>query len=265
MLPRMSEGGSIGWRRGKFRLRRRRSPGCIVAAAPGWARPGCRWCTYKEGSSPFPGWVNSYTYGWTNSSPGSGPYYVQVIDGSANGTGNVIDNGSSLQNCPVNAFGATGLNCTTVTVASEPLSPPHGGLETGLPGEIGNAMEGDVFAMEVAFASAQAEQARLIKKTPGAVPGTWVYTLLRDINHHPPDSHRYAVTGPNPALLYSLRRQSRSFTAYGTTYTWIWNFLDDPHAMNAGLGKQFLHDYLQLERPPVLVARKLGCARAADT
>ena len=224
------EGGSISGGVGNLGCVGGGHPGCVIAAAPGWARPGCRWCTYKEGSSPFPGWVNSYTYGWTNASPGSGPYYVQVIDGTVNATGNIIDAGPSLQPCPPNNFGATGNNCTSVTVSSEPFSPNHGGGETGQPGEIGNAMPGDLFSLEVALYTSPTEQLRLIQKVPGAVPGTWVYTLLRDVNHTP-DAPRYYVSGPNPAL-YTVCGANITPSRYGSAATWIWNFLDDPHAMN---------------------------------
>ena len=225
------EGGSISGPTGNFGCVGNGRPGCIVAAAPGWARPGCRWCTYKEGSTPFPGWVNSYTYGWTNSSPGSGPYYVQVIDGRANGTGNVLDSGASLENCPATSFNSTGRRCTRLTIASEPLSPAHGAGETGQPGELGDARVGDRFSVVYVIPTSSPEQALLIKKDPGAAPGTWVYTLMRDVNHQTTSPY-YANTGPNPALFTVCTAFQDPSEKFGT-YAWLWNFVDDPHAMNA--------------------------------
>lgn len=206
--------------------------GCVVAAMPGWARPGCRWCATKAGESAYPGWFNNDTYGWTNSGVGTGPYYVPVVDGTANGTINYVDGNSSLVNCPANNFGATGKNCTIVTVGSEPLSPNHGGGETGLPGEAGPAMLGDRFQFEVQLAINNTEQVMLIKKDPGAAPGTWIYTLWRDVNHiaNWPD-HGYYTTGPNPNL-YTVCNANQVLTNYFSGYTWVWNFIDDPHGMN---------------------------------
>ncbi|MDQ6676905.1 MAG: hypothetical protein M3Z09_06385, partial [Acidobacteriota bacterium] len=206
------------------------NPGCVVAAIPGWARPGCRWCAVKGVESDFPGWVGNSTYAWTNSSPGSGPYYVQVIDGRDNGTTNIMDAGSSLQNCPANPFGVSGQNCTMVTVASEPQSPSHGDGETGLPGEVGPALPGDRFAAQAQFSNSPIEQAMLIKKDPGAAPGTWIYTLWRDINHVSPQ-HNYSTTGPNPRL-FTVCGANQIPTNYAAGAVWYWNFSADPHGMN---------------------------------
>jgi len=230
-----SEGGTITGPTGNHGCVGDGHPGCVVAAAPGWARQTCRWCGLKESQVSYPGWVDTYTYPWVNNYPGTGPYYVQVIDGRANGTGNILDNSSSLQSCPPNAFGATGNQCTVVTVASEPLSPAHGGGETGLPGEAGPAMPGDRFQAD------QYEIAELIKKDPGAVPGTWIYTLYRDMNHGP-GNHRYVNTGPNPNL-YTVCGANPEPGGPGGAYAWMWNFAADPHATNAN-GKTLPWDFI---------------------
>jgi hypothetical protein len=201
-------------------------PGCIIAAVPGWDRPGCRWCVMKGATAPYPGWLLTFTYGWTGSTPGSGPYYVQVIDGTANGTVNFIDGNRSLINCPANSFGATGRNCTQVTVASEPLSPAHGQGETGLPGELGPAKLGDRFATVVAFSTSPTEQMALIDKKPGSTAGTWIYTLARDFNHQ-----GYATTGSNPPL-YTICNANQ-VAGDGGGSSWYWNYVEDPHGMNA--------------------------------
>lgn len=217
------------------------SPGCVVGAIPAWTRQGCRWCVVKGVESDFPGWAGSSTYSWTNSSPGTGPYYVQVIDGQANGTANILDGNSSLQTCPANAFGAFGINCTTVTVASEPQSPSHGDGETGLPGELGPAILGDRFATQAQFPSSPIEQSMLIKKDPGAMPGTWIYTLWRDINHVNPQ-HSYSTTGPNPQL-FTVCAANQVPTNYTAGGVWYWNFGADPHGMNQ-TGLTIPPDYL---------------------
>jgi hypothetical protein len=206
------------------------SPGCIIAALPAWARPGCRWCVIKDTLPPYPGWVNVSVYGWTNGQPGTGPYYVPVIDGTANGTLNYLDGSTSLIDCPPNTFGATGHNCSKLTVGSEPLSPPHGAGETGLPGELGNAMVGDYFATIVALAINSTEQMMLIDKQPGAVPGTWVYTLWRRININ--NGAVYATTGPNPNLI-TVCAGNQTLADQPSDNDFFWNFLADPHGMNS--------------------------------
>jgi hypothetical protein len=202
-------------------------PGCVIAAVPGWDRNGCRWCVVKTAYSPYPGWVETSTYGWTGSAPGSGPYYVPVIDGTANGTANFFDGDKSLINCPANTFGATGKVCSQVTVGSEPLSPAHGNGETGLPGELGPAKLGDRFATQVQLPISSLEQMTLIDKKPGGQPGTWVYTLWRNVTQN-----SYSSTGPNPAL-YTVCNANQIPAASFGDFSWYWNYVADPHGMNA--------------------------------
>jgi len=224
------EGGTMAGPPGNFGCTGGGVPGCVIAAMPMWARPGCRWCALKDALSPYPGWMVEATYGWTNGSPGSGPYYVPVVDGTPNGTMNYLDGSTTLINCPPNNFGATGMNCSMLTVGSEPLSPPHGGGETGLPGEVGNAVVGDRFTTQVALAINATEQMMLIAKTPGAVPGTWVYTLWRRINIL--NGANFATTGPNPQL-YTVCASDQVLEDQPSGYIIYWNFLADPHGMNS--------------------------------
>lgn len=223
-----SEGGSMTGAAGNHGCLGNGLPGCVIAAMPSWTRPGCRWCVIKHGVAAIHGWESTEVYGWTGK-VGGGPYQVQVIDGSANGTGNVLDAGSSLMNCPSNAFGVTGLNCSRVTVSSEPYGPADS-LHTGAPGEMGDARLGDYFAIQVQLPINNLEQMRLIAKTPGVAPGTWVYTLQRDINHT--GQHNYGPpTGPNP-LLYTLCNSIQDPTRIYAAATWMWNWGADPHGMN---------------------------------
>jgi hypothetical protein len=206
------------------------APGCVIAAVPGWARPGCHWCVIKEVNAPYPGWMAVSTYGWTGSQPGTGPYYVPVIDGTANGTKNYLDGSTTLINCPPNTFGATGQNCSMLTIGSEPLSQPHGGGETGLPGELGIAMVGDYFEAELGLPIGAPEQMMLISKQPGAVTGTWIYTLWRKINAA--NGSSYVTTRPNP-VLYTVCGANQVLADQPSGQVWYWNFLADPHGMNA--------------------------------
>ncbi len=203
------------------------TPGCVIGAMPGWARPGCRWCTMKSGDSPYPGWTDSASYIW-GGGVGQGPYYVPVINGGANGTSSVLDGTTSLQACPANSYGATGKNCTSMTIGSEPLSPNHGSGETGLPGEIGNSAVGDYFSLA---ADGSGELMRLIVKTPGSVSGTWVYVLQRDITRLAAN-HVYAISSANPNL-YAVCGANQFPLNTDAGGTWYWNFLADPHGMNS--------------------------------
>ncbi len=205
-------------------------PGCIIAAMPDWARPGCRWCVVKDALSPYPGWMSVQTYGWGCCSPGGGPYYVPVVDGTPNGTKNYLDGSSTLVNCPPNPFGATGQNCSMLTIGSEPLGPVYGAGETGLPGEMGNAEVGDRFATQVQLPINATEQMMLIAKTPGSVPGTWIYTLWRRINIA--NGANFVTTGPNPNL-YTVCAANQVLADQPSQNTFFWNFLADPHGMNA--------------------------------
>jgi hypothetical protein len=225
-----SEGGSSTGPAGNHGCVGAGHPGCIIAAMTSWASKGCRWCPIKGVGSPYPGWMYIGTYGWTNSQPGSGPYYIPVVDGTPNGTLNYLDGAASLIDCPANQFGATGHNCSKLTVGSEPLSPPHGAGETGLPGELGPAMLGDYFATQVQLPINSAEQMMLIAKTPGAVPGTWVYTLWRKINSA--NGANYATTGPNPSL-YTVCGANQYLADQPSGESVLWNFLADPHGTNS--------------------------------
>lgn len=222
-----SEGGTMAGPAGNHGCVGGGNPGCVIAAMPGWARPGCRWCTMKSGDSPYPGWTDSASYIW-GGGVGQGPYYVSVVSGGTNATVTTLNGTTSLQNCPTNTYGATGPNCTMVTVSSEPLSPNHGSGETGQPGEIGNATLGDTFSLAP---DGSGELMRLISKTPGSAAGSWVYVLQRDIAHVA-GSHSYTNSGANPNL-YAVCGANQVPLNTGSGGTWYWNFLADPHGMNA--------------------------------
>jgi hypothetical protein len=116
-----------------------------------------------------------------------------------------------------------------LTIGSEPLSPNHGDGETGLPGELGPAMPGDRFSIDFPLPNSNIEQMTLIAKQPGAAPGTWIYTLWRDVNHM--FQHGYSITGPNPNL-YTVCGANQIPGNQNSAYVWYWNFLADPHGMN---------------------------------
>ena len=222
-----SEGGTMTGAAGNHGCLGGGNPGCVIAAMPSWARPGCRWCVIKHGVAAIEGWESTEVYGW-NGKVGGGPYRVQVIDGSTNGTGNILDGGASLGVCPPSPFNAPGIKCTKLTVSSEPFGPADS-LHTGQPGEMGDARVGDYFSIQVQIAINYVEQLRLIAKDPGVAPGTWVYTLQREINH--PADRNYAASGPNP-ILYTLCNSMQNPGRIYAAATWMWNWAGDPHGMN---------------------------------
>ncbi len=222
-----SEGGTITGSLGNHGCLGGGHPGCVIAAMPSWTRPGCRWCVIKHGVAALEGWESTEVFGW-NGKVGGGPYQVQVINGTANGTGNVLDRGTSLGTCPPSAFDTPGVRCTKLTVSSEPFGPADA-LHTGLPGEMGDARVGDYFSTEVQLPINYLEQMRLIVKEPGAAPGTWVFTFQREINH--PAGLNYAITGPNP-VLYTLCNSMQNPGRIYAAATWMWNWGADPHGMN---------------------------------
>ena len=221
-----AEGGSAAGPIGNHGCVGGGNPGCVVAAIPAWARPGCRWCTVKGGAFAADGWSVFATYPWGNDGIGTGPYSVPVVDGAVNGTINYFDGSSSLQACPQNPFGAAGNRCTTVTIGAEPSSPVHGGTETGLPGEIGVMQTGDYVTLDN---NAAHEVLMIIKKVPGAVAGTWVVTLLRDINS---TAATFGATGLNPTL-YMQCNSNQTPAVFDSGGGWYWDALNDPHGMNA--------------------------------
>ncbi len=216
-----AEGGSSQGASGNHGCVGGGQPGCVVAAMPVWTRHGCRWCNIKGLAVPYDGWVLGFVGPWTNSGPGTGPYTVPVVDGTANGTGNLFDASASLHACPASPLVTPGGLCTSVTVGSEPVSPSHGGVETGLPGEIGGVLPGDYMTFDYN------EIMMLITKTPGAIAGTWVETFQRNINQA-----QLGSTLANPTLVtYCSANQTPSVARTGAS--WYWNALADPHGMNA--------------------------------
>ncbi len=111
----------------------------------------------------------------------------------------------------------------------EPLSQPRGGGETGLPGEVGNAELGDRFSIDVQLPINPLEQMMLIDKKPGAVAGTWIYTLWRRINIL--NGANFSTTGPNPNL-FTVCAGNQVLGDQPSANGYFWNFLADPHGMN---------------------------------
>jgi hypothetical protein len=94
---------------------------------------------------------------------------------------------------------------------------------------MGNAELGDRFAVDVQLPINSTEQMMLIAKQPGAVAGTWVYTLWRRINAS--NNANFATTGPNPNL-YTVCGANQVLSDPISGYEIYWNFLADPHGMN---------------------------------
>jgi hypothetical protein len=201
-------------------------PGCIVAALPSWTRPNARWCTLKSNDYfGIAGWTAIGPYFWSSygdTSPGVGPYISNVIDGTAFSAALGVQGG--LATCPANPFGVTGQQCTTVTVSGEPFDPSPctasvqqcgGALETGLPGEIGNAAPGDYFTVNT-------EQIRLLAKNGN----TWTFQRGYGAGGY------IGTSSPNPALYTACNSVPNPITATEPSGEFFWDYAADPHGTN---------------------------------
>ncbi len=208
--------------------------GCVVAAMPSWNRPGARWCTQKSNDNfGISGWNAIGPYYWGgpgNTTAGAGPYQSQVIDGIA--FKDKPGSPGGLTNCPANSFGVTGPKCTVVRVDGEPrdLSPCtesaaacNGAVETGKPGEIGNAAPGDYFTVGP-------EQVRLLVKDVNR------WTLQRGFS-----PAGVKTSGPNPTLTAACNSVPDPPSAGQPNGEFFWNYAADPHGRNAQ-GKTILDD-----------------------
>ena len=209
-------------------------PGCVVAARSSWGSPNSRWANIKGAHYFAPNWIESSSYFWGvpgDTTAGRGPFQVKVVNGG------VFNNSSSLVQCPTNIYGATGTTCTTVQVDSEPYdaspctgsaSACYGATETGLPGELQNAAEGDYLGFTVPATSSSGEELRLIKKDANNM-----WTFQRNITHyHNFNAYLTQNSGPNPVLYFDTNSNpdpEDNPSGGGSTY---WNFVTDPHGTN---------------------------------
>ena len=222
--------------------------GAIVAAMPIWARPGCRFCEDKESGYAAPGWAYMQTF-YPFPGPGGRPYYVQSVDGAANGTANSLSSTPDV-NCPANDQGITGIHCSRITVTGEPGSRIAEGAQTGADGEMGPAKVGDRFIVasgpsdpkiyeNFAINGASTERVELVAKDAGAA-GTWIYTLLRGQAFRP----NILATGNLPIFAESCNTiADLTFASVGGQV--LWNFGADPHGMNA-TGNTIPRNYLDV-------------------
>ncbi|MDQ6663240.1 MAG: hypothetical protein M3Z23_02470, partial [Acidobacteriota bacterium] len=214
-------------------------PGCVIATHASWKSPKARWCTLKSNSPLFtPGWLEEGPYfggQLGETAPGRGPFTSTVTDGTAFST--VMGAPGGPTDCPANTMGATGKHCTTVTVDGEPrdLSPCvtsaaacQGAVESGLPGEFGNAALGDYFSDRSDFSG---EWMRLIHKNGNS------WTFQRQYV-----GNTVAATPANPILYAICNSIPATHPLPGAAATeWFWNYTADPHAANT-TGNTILND-----------------------
>ncbi len=209
-------------------------PGCVVAAMPSWKRTGARWCTQKSNDNfGISGWNAIGPYFWGapgNTQAGAGPYQSQVLGGAVFKDKPGVPGG--LASCPTNSFGVTGVKCTRVTVDGEPrdLSPCtesakacYGAVETGKPGEVGDAASGDYF-------NVGPELMRLLVKSGNQ------WTLQRGFS-----AAGVKESGPNPMLTAACNSTPDPPMAEQPNGEFFWNYAADPHGRNTE-GKTILGD-----------------------
>ena len=153
---------------------------------------------------------------------------------------------TSVQTCPTNSFGATGVNCSTVTVDGEPCAPASNNATT-TPGEcltdpartiyLQDAQAGDYIQLPNA-----AEDDRIIQKNGN----TWI--IQRNLDGKVPQSW------PSGTLLSMDCPASHGGGGSEQVY---WDYTDDPHALNVS-GNTILPDHVNnashsVFRPDVLV------------
>lgn len=205
------------------------APGCVVGAISSWKSPAARWCALKSNDPMnIPGWSALGSFGWGppgSGIPGMGPYLSTVNDGTSFSDVVGAPGGpSGPGNCAPNGLGVTE-GCTTVHVDGQPYtaspcnsSPSNcwGEIETGAPGEIGNAQPGDFFMLS------NFEVMRLIAIDPD---DSTKWTFQRAYNS------LTGTSGPNPQLVTFCNANADPANVNGSG-EWYWNYTLDPHGLD---------------------------------
>ena len=245
-----SEGGLSSGLAGNHGCTGGGKPGCVMAAMPKWARPGCRWCQFKDGLFFGDGYINTSTY-VPQYAYAIGPYSMQMVDGTADGSSNTIDGSLSLIDCPVNSYGAPttvgSKQCTQVTVSSEPTPYPGAGINSQLAGELGNSAVGDFVTFGFSQnQSANGERQQILTKRVGAAAGTFVFALWRDIANDTRAPYGYtknfgAGTQTLPLLVMDCNAAGKYEGNPQRQERTTWNFVSDPHGMNEAMNTPDAH------------------------
>ena len=219
-------------------------PGCVVAASSSWATYPARWCTihtaFMAGNSDVSWVLGKYLGDWPGM-PGGGFHVSTVVSGSLSSHPSIP---AGTGGCPPGTNG-----CDLVTVDGEPCNPDPAPAVGGHPGEGGNcpknpawdylqdAKPGDVF---LTFTDPW-EFLRVVSKNGNQ----WL--LERGYGFHPPIDLPAGVQ-------MSADCSSRRFD-YGVSSTgWTWDFIADPHGLNAnGTSIRITPDYSHPVARPNLV------------
>ena len=213
-------------------------PGCVVAASSTWSTLPARWCVlhtlFVTGAADS-AWVAGKYLGATTGIPGSGPYVSTVVSGSLTGAPSIPQ---GTAGCPANSNG-----CDLVTVDGEPCNPTPASIDAGncpknpAQAYLQPANPGDVFTVT----ANGYEMVVLVAKNGNQ----WL--LQRGYG----TSGVVAHTG---SLVLNPLCMSRLFNVGMSNNSWIWDYLNDPHAQNAGgSSMRILYDYDHPTPRPTMV------------
>ena len=221
-------------------------PGAIVALLPGEdsSRPNCRFCTWKDAVlTTGKGWADVQTGLWDSSNAPT----IAMVNGTADGSTNVFDV-SSMINCPANSLGApVGVKqCSQITISGEPTQPG------GVAGARGTIQPGDRFALSKwtynLDYNPDHEQVMVLSRRSSATVGAIVLVVQRDVYNVTAEpygwpklygSNTLDVSGnpvgdPQTLPTFTMRCNSGVPGNYFGASKYAWNFVADPHAINAG-------------------------------
>lgn len=211
------------------------NPGCVIAAMPTWAAAPARWLalhsTGYSGEADISLWTG-YQLDGSGGTTGQGPYSVAVSSSLTSTAGIAAGSGS----CPAGSHGCDniaidGEPCNITPRGTDPLNCPKNGSWSYLQ----DAAVGDVISnLAGPFNAGQPEFFKVLAKTDAT---HWL--IQRDIGNR-------GLTTPNTPINLWERGLLRSdgFQNGISTMTANWDFLHDPHGLNAdGTGVRVYFEY----------------------
>jgi hypothetical protein len=196
-------------------------PGCVVGAQSSWANAPARWCVlhtlFMAGNSNTSWILGKYMV--DQGVPGTGPHTSTVVAGNVTSQPSIAP---GVSGCTAGSKG-----CDLVVVDGEPCNMNPAGPQGGHPGEGGNcpknsaweylqdAQPGDMFSLQ-----GTGENIKLLSKNGNS----WL--LERGFGYSTPQ------TPPTPVKIQEACQARRwDYGAFATD--WLWDFQNDPHAVNA--------------------------------
>ena len=223
------------------------SKGCVMAAMPDYARKNCRWCGTKDVQFGGPGWLRVSSYIELAGGLSGGPWTIQAIDGTADGSSNVLDGTTSLRDCPANPYDAqTAVGskaCSQMTFSAEPVYTagpnPTGPLSTVQPGDYFAPWDNRPGTGHL-IDSGNINLSRVLTKTASATAGAFVLVFQRDITQETRLPFGWTKTYGNQSLSLPLvYMYCNSLTNPGNTVDNFWHnwpWVTDPHGMTDVIG-----------------------------